>query len=90
MQTPIDQVLGGMGYDETGRWHEGPLTDYWRWAFSALGDAGMKAVAAEMLSKMLLGAGPSSLTAEELQILYMSTPLATSISPAESGWSYDA
>lgn len=90
MQTPIDQVMNGMGFDETGRWHEGPFADYWRWAFSDLGDEGMKAVAAGMLSKMLLGAGPGALSAEELQILYMSTPLATSASPAEGGWTYDA
>jgi len=91
MQTPIDLVFEGMGFDATGEWHEGPFTDYWRWAFSDLGDEGMKKVAAEMISKMWLGAGPAAMTAEELQILYMSTPLGTSMSPAtEMGWLYDA
>lgn len=90
MQTPIDLVLDGMGFDERGQWHEGPFTDYWRWAFSDLGDDRMKKVAAEMISKMLLGEGPAAMTAEELQILYMASPLATCTLPAESGWRYDA
>ncbi|HEX4037483.1 MAG TPA: hypothetical protein VHX37_05440 [Acidobacteriaceae bacterium] len=90
MQTPIDLVLDGMGFDESGQWHEGPFTDYWRWAFSDLGDEALKKVAAEMISKMWLGAGLAAMTPQELQILYMSTPLATNTSPAESGWLYDA
>jgi hypothetical protein len=91
MQTPIELVLDGMGFDETGKWHNGPFMDYWRWAFSALGDDAMKGVAAEMISKMWLGAGPASMTAEELQILYMGTPLATTATPeAQSPWRYDA
>lgn len=91
MQAPTDFVLEGMGFDEAGQWHEGPFTDYWRWAFSDLGDEAMKKVAAEMISKMWLGAGVGAMTAEELQILYMSTPLATQASPtADTGWSYDA
>lgn len=91
MQTPIEPVLDGLGYDETGRWHDGPFMDYWRWAFSNLGDDAMKTVAAEMIAKMWLGAGPASLTAEELQILYMSSPLATSTRPpTETAWQYDA
>jgi hypothetical protein len=91
MQTPIDVVMNEMGFDEAGEWHEGPFTDYWRWAFSDLSDDAMKSIAAAMISKMLLGTGPASMTAEELQILYMSTPLATSTSRvSEAGWQYDA
>jgi hypothetical protein len=91
MQTPIEPVLDGLGFDETGKWHHGPFMDYWRWAFSNLGDEGMKSVAAEMIAKMWLGSGPGSLTAEELQILYMSSPLATRTLPASGGaWQFDA
>lgn len=91
MQTPIEQVLDGMGFDETGKWHDSSFMDYWRWAFSALGDDGMKSVAAEMIAKMWLGAGPGAMTPEELQILYMSTPLATRGPAAvENAWQYDA
>lgn len=91
MQTPIELVLDGVGFDETGKWHDSSFMDYWRWAFSALGDEAMKSVAAEMISKMWLGAGPGAMTPEELQILYMSTPLATATAPAaESPWRYDA
>jgi hypothetical protein len=90
MQTPIDMVLDGIGFDEAGGWHEGPFTDYWRWAFSNLCDDGMKSVAAAMISKMWLGTGPASMTPEELQILDMSTPLATSTPATEVAWRYDA
>jgi len=91
MQTPIDAVMNDMGFDESGEWHEGPFTDYWRWAFSNLDDETMKSVAAAMISKMWLGTGPASMTQEELQILYMSTPLGVSNSPSgNAGWQYDA
>lgn len=91
MQTPIDAIMNEMGFDETGEWHEGPFTDYWRWAFADLGDDAMKSIAAAMISKMLIGTGPASMTPEELQILYMSTPLATgNLQAADAGWRYDA
>lgn len=88
MQTPIDLVLDGMGYDEAGLWHDGPFTDYWRWAFSNLSDREMKKVAVEMLSKIWLGVGPTAMTPQELQFLYMSAPQDTS--PDTAGWRYDA
>lgn len=93
MQTPMDAVFDGMGYDEYGHWHAAPLMDYWRWGFSDLADAGMQSTVADLLAKVWLGVGPGYMTADELRILRVSGPIADELQTAAtmaSGIAYDA
>jgi hypothetical protein len=82
MQTPMDEVFEGMGFDEYGQWHKGPLMDYWRWGFSELADAGMQSTVADLLAKVWLGVGPGHMTPNELQILRASGPVAEELQAA--------
>lgn len=91
MQTPMDAVFEGMGFDEYGHWHSGPLMDYWRWGFSDLTDEGMQSTVADLLAKVWLGVGPGYMTTDELRILRASVPVAEEMHPlVEAGVVYDA
>lgn len=94
MQTPIDAVtdavFDGMGFDELGRWHKGSFLDFWRWSFADLQDANEKEVAAELITKMLLGVGPGIMTAQEMQFLRMSSLAVHDLPRMEPGWGFDA
>lgn len=89
MQTPIDAVFEGMGFDEYGHWHTGSLMDYWRWGFSDLADDAMRSTVADLLAKVWLGVGPGYMTADELRILRTSSPVAEELQTV-SGMGYDA
>jgi len=89
MQTPIDAVLDGFGFDEAGRWHNGELMDHWRWGFSELNDTEMKTMVADAIMKMLLRAETECITADEMMVLRM-TGLGSLRGGAESGYRYDA
>lgn len=91
MQTPIDAVFEGMGFDEYGHWHTGPLMDYWRWGFSDLADEATRSTVADLLAKVWLGVGPKYMTPDELRILRVSAPVAEDMQPVmEPGMVYDA
>ncbi|MGA7522833.1 MAG: hypothetical protein WBW84_10145 [Acidobacteriaceae bacterium] len=91
MQTPMDSVFDGMGFDEYGHWHKGSLMDYWRWGFSDLADEAMQSTVVDLLAKVWLGVGPGFMTPEELRILAVSGPVAEELRPSlESGIVYDA
>lgn len=91
MQTPMDAVFEGMGYDEYGHWHSAPLMDYWRWGFSELADEGLQSTVADLLAKVCLGVGPGYMTADELRILRASAPVAEEMRPMqEAVMVYDA
>lgn len=91
MQTPMDAVFEGMGYDEYGHWHTGPLMDYWRWGFSELSDEATRSTVADLLAKVWLGVGPGFMTADELRILRASAPVADGLDATlEPGMVYDA
>lgn len=91
MQIPMDAVLDGMGFDENGSWHNSWLMDFWRWAFSDLRDHEIKSVAADLITKLLLGTAPATMTAQELHLLRMSGMMAASTySPGEVGLGCDA
>jgi len=82
MLTPMDAVLDGMGFDERGQWHQGTMLDIWRWSFSDLGDESLKGMAADLLSRMLLGVGPMRPTMHELEMLRRSSLMAMDAWPA--------
>jgi hypothetical protein len=91
MQTPMDAVFEGMGYDEYGHWHSGPLMDYWRWGFSELADDAMRSTVADLLAKVWLGVGPGHMTPDELRILRTSAPVEEDLHAALAwGAVYDA
>lgn len=73
MRTPIDAVFEGMGFDEMGRWHSGSFMDFWRWAFADLRDDKTRSAIVELMAKIMVGAELFTMTAQELQILHMSS-----------------
>jgi hypothetical protein len=91
MQIPMDEVLDGMGFDAMGQWHKGAFLDFWRWSFADLRDDEEKSIAAEAITKMLLGMGPATITTEEMQFLRISSTMATQALPAiDPGRGFDA
>ncbi len=91
MLTPIDPVLDGAGSEETGQWQKQSWVDFWRWGFSDLRDDGVKDAFAEVIAKVLLDWGPAMMSPDELEILRISSLIATNgCHAAENRRGYDA
>lgn len=85
MQNLVDTAWERAGWaTQTGS----PL-DACRWSFAYLPDARMKAVAAGWMARVILGADPAEMTEEELQIVAVSSLMA-SRHAGEPGLRWDA
>jgi hypothetical protein len=80
MVKAVDPVFGGMGFDETGRWHKETWVDFWRWGFSDLRDNNMKDTLADVIAKVMLDMGTAAMSDDELEVLRI-TSLVTA-----NGW----
>lgn len=66
-----------MAWERAGWNHDEPSLDVFRWSFAYLPDARMKSVAAGWMVRVLLGADPAEMSEEELQIVSVSSLMAS-------------
>jgi hypothetical protein len=76
MQNTVDTAWERAGWGANMLAQERPILELCRWSFAYLPDARMKAVAAEWIARVLLGADPDVTSEEELQMLTVSTIMA--------------
>jgi hypothetical protein len=72
MQNTVDTAWERAGWN-----YDGPGLDVCRWSFAYLPDARMKSVAAGWMVRVLLGADPAEMSEEELQIVVVSSLMAS-------------
>jgi hypothetical protein len=81
MKQSIDTEWGSAGFGVNPFPEENHDLSVCRWAFAYLPDKKMKAVAADWMARVLLGADPSDMSAEELHMLSVSTLMALDVRP---------
>ncbi|HTW47155.1 MAG TPA: hypothetical protein VMD92_04355 [Acidobacteriaceae bacterium] len=77
MRNTVDTAWERGGWGGNSLEHADPNLDVCRWSFAYLPDARMKSVAAGWMARVLLGADPAEMNEEELQMVVVSSLMAS-------------